>query len=149
MTPREVLASAKTILIIDWPSKDVPESLTRAGFQVIVKGGPGPEDYVANELIDGNIVTGRKGPAPDRAELVYSHRPISELPEILQLAKTLGAKTIWTQSGVSDAGVDDSKGCWVPDEDLRKMRALIQTAGLTHVSEPYIGDAARGLVPLR
>jgi hypothetical protein len=45
MNPKEILKTANTILVIDWPSKDVPESLARAGFQVIVKGGPGPGDY--------------------------------------------------------------------------------------------------------
>jgi hypothetical protein len=36
--------------VIDWPSREVPETLARAGFHVVVRGGPGPEDYLAYEL---------------------------------------------------------------------------------------------------
>jgi hypothetical protein len=36
----------QTILVIDWPSKEVPETLARAGFRVVVRGGPGPEDLL-------------------------------------------------------------------------------------------------------
>ncbi len=50
MHPRQILECAHSILVIDWPSKDVPESLARAGFHVIAKGGPGPEDYSAYEV---------------------------------------------------------------------------------------------------
>ncbi len=50
MDPRQILKCAHSILVIDWPSKDVPESLDRAGFHVIAKGGPDPEDYSAYEV---------------------------------------------------------------------------------------------------
>jgi len=42
-----VLAAARSVLVIDWPSRDVPASLTFAGFTVIVKADPGPADYAA------------------------------------------------------------------------------------------------------
>ena len=38
------------MLVVDYPSKDVPETLARGGFAVTVQGGPGPEDYVDYEL---------------------------------------------------------------------------------------------------
>jgi hypothetical protein len=40
-----VLAETRSVLVIDWPSRDVPVSLAFAGFTVFVKGGPGPADY--------------------------------------------------------------------------------------------------------
>jgi hypothetical protein len=45
VNPRETLEAVKTVLIIDWPSKEVPEMLATAGLNVVVRGGPGPEDY--------------------------------------------------------------------------------------------------------
>ncbi len=45
MNPREILQAVETVLVTDWPSRDVPEALVRAGFHVVVHGGPGPEDY--------------------------------------------------------------------------------------------------------
>src|SRR5215471_9153907 len=102
MTPsqdsKEILERCKTILVIDWPSKDVPDTLTLAGFNVVVKGGPGLEDYFAHEVKDGKLESRRTGRPPEHADVVYSYRPLSELPGIISLAKTLGAKAIWTQS---------------------------------------------------
>lgn len=39
MDPVEVLKNVRTVLVIDWPSKDVPEELALAGFHVYVQGG--------------------------------------------------------------------------------------------------------------
>jgi predicted CoA-binding protein len=145
MTPKEILKSAHTILVIDWPSKDVPEFLALAGFRVIVKGGPGPEDYSAYEVTNGKVTPRRTGRAPDHADIIYSYRPLGELPGIIAQAKLLGARTIWTQSGKSAAGTDDPKGCWLPEEDGKKARSQAQAAGLNLITQPYIADAVREL----
>lgn len=155
MNLKEIFRTVQTILVIDWPSKELPETLTRAGFHVVVRGGPGPEDYSAYELDSsrnlaqtfahdpGEVVVRHIGRAPERADLIYSYRPLSELPEIITTAKRLGAQTIWTQSGLSAAGVIDPKGCWVPEEELRLARNLVESAGLRYITGPYIGDAAQ------
>jgi predicted CoA-binding protein len=132
--------AVKTILVVDWPSREVPEGLARAGFQVVVHGGPGPEDYSAYELRNGQVVARWVGRPPEHAELIYSYRPLSELPGILAMAKSLQAKTVWTQSGVTAEGAKDPKGCWVPEPELRAARSLVESAGLHYFSEPYIGD---------
>ncbi|HZR57369.1 MAG TPA: CoA-binding protein [Terriglobales bacterium] len=108
---KEILRTAGTVLVIDWPSKDVPEALTLAGFHVIVHGGLGPENYAVHELDEGKIVIRHLGHRPESADLIYSYRPFSELQQILDTAKALHAKTIWAQSGLSAAGVNDTKGC--------------------------------------
>jgi len=143
VNPKETFKTIDTVLVIDWPTKDVPESLAMAGFHVVVRGGPGPEDYSVYALNNGEIVTRHLGRAPDQADLIYSHRPFGELPEIIATAKELHAKVIWTQSGVSAAGVNDPKGCWIPEEELRSARDLVESSGLSYVTEPYIGDVAR------
>ena len=135
----------KTILVIDWPSRDVPDTLVRAGFQVVARGGPGPTDYSAYELSDGEIVSRRTGRPPEHADLVYSYRPLSELPGIVAMASGLGAKTIWSQSGLAAAGVKDSKGCWVAEAPLRNAHTLAQSVGLHLITEPYIADAVRNI----
>jgi hypothetical protein len=145
MNPRDLLAAAHEILLVDWPSKDVPDALASAGFRVTVQGGPGPEDYFAHEWIHGLPVERRVGRPPERADLVYSYRPINELPGIIGTAKDLQAKTIWTQSGLSAPGVNDPKGCWLPDEELIQIQHLAHSAGLQHVAQPYIADLARQL----
>jgi len=147
MQPNEVLNHVKTVLVIDWPSKDVPEALTVAGFHVHVRGGPGPNDYSVYELKEGGIVERHVGRPPEHAELVYSYRPLSELPQIVATAKALRAETIWTQSGLSAAGVNDPKGFWAPEEELQSARRIVQSAGLNYVHEPYIGDEVRRVRP--
>lgn len=143
MSPQEILQAAKTILVIDWPSKDVPESLARVGFEVMLRGGPGPEDYAAYEFRDGKVVVRRTGRAPESADLIFSYLPVRELPEIIADAKKLRAKAIWTQSGRSPAGEEDPMGCWLSEDELQTARDLTRVAGIDHVAAPYIGDVAR------
>jgi predicted CoA-binding protein len=119
---KEMLKTVDTVLVIDWPNKEVPEMLALAGFRVVVRGGPGPEDYSAYELMNGEVVARHVGRSPERADLIYSFRPVSKLSEAIATAKDLHARTIWTQSGLSAAGVNDPKGCWVPEEVLRQAR---------------------------
>ena len=42
---RSILAGARSILLVDWPVRDVPNALALAGLEVFVDGGPGPEDW--------------------------------------------------------------------------------------------------------
>jgi len=147
MTASEVLKSARTILVVDFPSPDVPYALALAGFEVVVKGGPGPEDYSAYEIVDGKVETRHTGRAPHKADLVYAYRPLAEIKQIIALAKELQAKTIWTQSGLRRAGIRDPKGCWIATGDLVVARSMIQSAGLAFITEPYIADLARELWP--
>jgi predicted CoA-binding protein len=143
MNATEILRAVETVLVIDWPSKEVPELLALAGFRVVVHGGPRPEDYSAYELKNGEVAVRHVGRPPERADLIYSYRPLSELPEIIATAKKLSAKTMWTQSGLSAAGVNDLKGCWLSEEELAAARNLVESAGLNYISEPYIGDVVR------
>ena len=143
VNPLAVLKSAKTVLVIDWPSKEVPELLARAGFQVVVRRGPGPTDYAVYELKDGQVVSRHVGRRPEQADLIYSYRPLNELPDIVSAAQSVGATTIWTQSGLSAPGIRDVRGCWLPDDEFRSAQQLVQAAGLNYLCQPYIGDVVR------
>jgi predicted CoA-binding protein len=144
----EVLKNANTLLVIDWPSRDVPESLARAGLEVFVRTGPGARDYSLYQLDQGGgISIIQVGRPPDKADLIYCFRPLSELPGIIATAQRLHAKTLWMQSGFSSTHDKDPKGCWMPEEELRSARELSEAAGLIFLSEPYIGDVARKIIP--
>jgi hypothetical protein len=142
---RSILARTSSVLLIDWPSRDVPAALAAAGFAVTVKGGPGPADYTAWEAGDGEPVTRHTGRAPDHVDLVYWHRPFSELPSILAMAGRLGAKAIWRQTGLTSAGARAPDGCWSPPGESQQGRELAGAAGLAYVDDVYIVDAVRGL----
>jgi predicted CoA-binding protein len=140
------LRNARGVLVIDWPSSDVPDALVRAGHEVYVKSGPGPRDYNVRELRDGEIVARPLGEAPGHVDLVYAYRPEAELPAIVSAARQLGARALWWQSGHADAdaAVTDPRGCWVSDEQSGRIRELAESQSLGYVDDVYIGDAARG-----
>ena len=138
-----VLAETRSVLVIDWPSRDVPEALAFAGYVVFVKGGPGPADYAAWELDRGEPVSRPLGREPDRVDLVYCHRPFGELPGILALAGRLGARAFWWQTGLTSGGGKDLSGCWAPPDESRLARELAAAAGLAYIDDVYIADAVR------
>jgi predicted CoA-binding protein len=137
----ELLRQAKTVLLIDWPSRDVPDTLARSGYDVFSDEGPG-RGYTAYEM-SGDTVTTKTVRDPDRVDIVYAHRPIDELPHIIERALAMGAKAIWLQSGRDAAGDRDPRGCWLPPAESNRARELVESAGLTYVEEPYIAEAAK------
>jgi CoA binding protein len=138
-----LLAETETILLIDWPSRDVPDTLARHGFTVV--SNDGPEEYNSYRLDGDEVRVGPMGRRPERADIVYAHRPIDELPEIVETAKSVDARAVWIQSGRDDGGARDPHGCWLSPEDSTRARALVEAAGLIYVETPYIGDAVREL----
>lgn len=146
---KELFDGVETVLVIDWPNKEVPELLALAGFKVVVHGGPGPEDYSGLKVKNGRVVSRHIGYPPECAELVYSYRPLSELSQTITAAKQVRATTLWTQSGVTSDRQDDRKGCWLSDEALRSARNFVESAGLIYITEPYVGDAVRELMASR
>jgi predicted CoA-binding protein len=136
-----LLAGTRNIFLVDWPSRDVPDALARRGFTVV--SNEGPQKYHAYEVVGGEVRKRDVGRPPTRAELVYTHRPIDELPEIVATARSLGATAVWIQSGRDSSGAKDPHGCWMPQEDSRMARAIVEGAGLTYIEAPYIAEAVR------
>jgi predicted CoA-binding protein len=128
MVPQDLLRDARTILLIDWPTRDVPDTLARAGYEVVAAEGPGPDDFTAYDLDVDVVVPRRAGRPPTHAEIVYSHRPTDELPDIVALARQIGAKVIW---------------CETPSAEARR---IVESAGLIYADAP-ITEAVRLLRP--
>ena len=147
--PMQVLRGARIVLVIDWPSRDVPESLTAAGFEVHVSGGPEPDNYSRYTLEKGEYVVTKTGKPPERADLVYSHRPMEDLESVVEMAQQIGASTVWMHSGLGPDGSKDPRGCWMPLAELAEARRIVESAGLAFIAEPYIGDAAREVAASR
>lgn len=141
----QILRSADSVLLVDWPSRDVPETLVRAGYQVFVKGGPGPDDYTAQELRGEEVLARPVGRPPEHADLVYSCRPSEELPDVTAIARQVGATAVWYQSGRDSAGAPDPRGFSMTWVESQVARAIVESAGLTYVQGPYIADTVRRL----
>jgi len=138
-----ILRETGSILLVDWPSKDVPETLARAGYTVLVQGGPQPDNYSVYEVRNGEVVSRRTGRAPAAVDLVYSYRPVEELPGIAAMAQRLGAGAVWLQSGVASDGTKAPDGCWMDQASSRAARAVVESAGLAYIEAPYIADEVR------
>jgi len=132
----KVLAGTKIVLLVDWPSRDVPDTLARSGFTVV--SNDGPDEYNAYEVQGGEVRVRSVGQLPRRADLVYTHRPVDELTEIVDTAKALGAKAVWIQSGRDKTGAKDPRGCWLSQGESGKARTIVEGAGLTYIEAPYV-----------
>jgi|SRR5947208_3515065 len=127
-----LLSETKTVVLIDWPSREVPDTLARHGFTVI--SDEGPETYAAYEAHADDVRRRSVDGLPQSAEIVYAYRPIDELPDIVETATTVGATAVWL----------DSAGDLAP-ADAARAREIVEGAGLVFVTEPSILDAARTL----
>jgi len=124
-TTEQILRSAKTILLVDWPEQRVPRALLNAGFSVF---GYSPEGYsvasIADEKpgkADGHTVfqpgkEGEKsflvfestGERPSSVDIVNVYRPEAEHAAILEKqVLTTGARVMWLQPPATSAAVKD------------------------------------------
>ena len=140
-----ILRRVGSVLVVDWPTKDLPETLAGAGYVVFVKGGPGPDDYVEYSVRDDSAVKRQPIGRPERVDLVHVYRPIDELPGFVTLALELGATTVWVLSGLASDGTRDPTGCWLPPDASAAARQLVETAGLVYLDHPYIADVVRAV----
>jgi len=145
---RDLLSTSTSVLLVDWPGRDVPDTLARHGFSVISHDGPGATEYNAYRVIEGDVQVRPTDGPPDRVDIVYSHRPIDELAVIVDRALSLNARAIWVQSGVAQNGVKDPRGCWRPPDESARARQMVENAELLYVESPYIADAVREVVEL-
>ena len=73
-----VLGETRSVLLVDWPSRDVPDTLACHGFTVVSADGPGESDYSAYEYEAGDSVRVRGGGRrPERADLVYARAAVA------------------------------------------------------------------------
>jgi predicted CoA-binding protein len=121
----DLLRDATTVVLIDYPGREVPTAIVRAGYTVVSKEGPEPDDYCEHVVEGDDVVLRKVGKPPASADIVYSHRPDDELPGIVQLAQQVGARAVWCETGSAGS------------------RALVEAAGLVYVDAPKIADAAR------
>lgn len=137
---RRILEGASSVLVLGEASADVPDTLARAGFNVIVKTGE--REYAARELA-GDEIAEHRVEIPAKLDLVYVHGSVQDLTAILMIARSLGAEALWFQSGRTEGGASDPKGCWLPQDEASQARQSVEAAGLAYLDDVYIADAVR------
>jgi len=116
--PIEILRSAKTILLVDWPDQRVPRALLNAGFAVF---GFTPNGYARAALVDklpegqngfaprnsdekGHLVFNKLDKAPGSVDIVCIYRPEAEHAAIIEnRVVPLKAKAVWLQAPITSA----------------------------------------------
>ncbi|HEX3251984.1 MAG TPA: CoA-binding protein [Pyrinomonadaceae bacterium] len=114
---KQVLRSAKSILLVDWASPAVPRSLVQAGFTVFC-ASPGrysvvelvsesPNGIDSNDIIQpkenekGYLVFRRLTEVPSHVDIVNVFRPENEHEGIFaKHVVPLGAKVLWLQPSI-------------------------------------------------
>jgi hypothetical protein len=120
-TTSEVLASTSSVLLIDYPGRVVPEAFARAGYETRAHEGPGDDEYYAYAAKGGEIERTHIAKPPVHVDLVFTYRPIDELPAIVAFAKELGARAVW----FAEANPDQA-------------RKIVEDAGFLFVGEPDV-----------
>jgi len=117
--PLQILKSAKSILLIDWPHPEVPRALLNAGFAVF---GYSPNGYSMAQLVTelppgfdekksfpsrnkeekGYLIFQKLDHMPDAVDIVNVYRPEEELPGIItNRVLPAGAKVLWLHPPVT------------------------------------------------
>ena len=133
-TPDEILRSARHVVVKDYPGAEIPDALTRAGLAVTLYDGPTENDVVVSELSGEEILHRPVGGYPDRADVLFVYRPISEVDAIIIEAQRLGAHTVWRHPAPGST-----------DTDSVEWRRRIEGAGLVYVDAPAINEVASRL----
>ena len=139
------------MLIVDWPSQDVPRELIAAGFDVFsanlaagtasrysIGERSAPQDTDGVEVLppqrDGDppLIISRLDAIPDHVDVVALYRPAEEHARIAQRAVDLGARMVWVQLG---ALADDA-------------RRIAASAYIAVIENTSIEDAIHSLVAL-
>ena len=117
LDPRQILESAKSILLVDWASPAIPRALVEAGFTVFCASPgrysvvellpelPGEIDskdiVAAEENENGYLVFRRLNYGPSHVDIVNVYRPEDEHEGIVaNYVVPLGAKVLWLQPSI-------------------------------------------------
>ena len=141
----EILAAAKTILVVDWVLPEIPEVIAALDANVHAKIGPSDDDWARLEPTDGGFEVVPAAP-PDRADLLHLDWTLG-FDEFVGVARSLDVRTFWYHSARTRPPVPaDNRGCWVPRRQSTRQRARVEASGMAYIDDVYIVDVARRLL---
>jgi uncharacterized protein YndB with AHSA1/START domain len=138
-----LLRDARRIVLVSFIGSEVPDALLEAGFDVFAKVGPQPDAW-AHCRRAGVEFSFDRCATPNDIDLV--HLDVPAFDEYLEVARALGAKTLWFHSArTCPPEPHDDRGCWLPASQSARQRDAALAAGLEYVDDRYIADVARTL----
>lgn len=142
-SPGDVLAAARSILLVSFIGPEVPVVLASAGFDVVARTGPAPGDWASCRAVGDELVTSPLSQPPDHVDLV--HLDIDHaFDEYVEMAARLGATTVWYHSArTRPPQPADNRGTWIPAPQSARQRQIVEASGMTYIDAHYIADVAR------
>ncbi len=140
-----VLRDARRVLLVSYIGEEVPRALLHAGLDVLVKSGPGADQWAVAQ-VDGEVIEfdARSTPVTP-VDIVHLDVP-TLFDEYLDVAVQLEASTYWVHSARTRPPLPhDDRGTWFPDDVSVTQRKVVEARGLIYVDNVYIADAARGV----
>jgi CoA binding protein len=139
--PRDVLKEAKVVLLVDWPTPELPRILLKSGFKVFCYS---PNGYTRAEIVaeyphdvnqknifppkdKGGFLVFRQLAAPPPAiDIANVYRPEQEHAGIVtNVLLALGTKCVWLQPPVTSAKTRDlaekNKLTFIEGHDIAKV----------------------------
>lgn len=123
------LQRGSRVVLVDWPSEDVPRALLAAGCEVMSINALRGTASGYSVAESGELAITPLEAMPESADVVCLYRPQPEHRAIAERAAALGAPTLWVQSGRLS---DDA-------------RPVAEAAGMAVVEDVSIAEAARAL----
>jgi uncharacterized protein YndB with AHSA1/START domain len=141
----DLLRRASRVLLVSFIGEEVPRALVDAGLEVIVKSGPGRDQWSVAHL-DGDALEFSPRTTPiSPVDIV--HLDVAGLfDEYLDVAVDLGASLYWVHSARTQPPLPhDDRGTWLPDDVSISQRASATGRGLAYIDDVYIVDAAKAM----
>jgi uncharacterized protein YndB with AHSA1/START domain len=140
---RAALASAQSVLLVDWIGPATPRTIARLAPVTYGKIGPAEDDWALVEPSDeGDGFRATRGPKPQHADLLHLDWTLG-FDEFVAVAVELGVKTFWYHSGrTRPPAPADNRGVWVPSRQSARQRATVEALGMTYIDDHYILDVA-------
>jgi hypothetical protein len=143
---RAALASAQSVLLVDWLGPETPRTISRLVPVTYGKVGPADDDWALVEPQDGGDgFRTTRCPRPDHADLLHLDWTLG-FDEFVGVAAELGVKTFWYHSGrTRPPAPADDRGVWVPARQSARQRATVEALGMTYIDDHHLLDVAAAL----
>lgn len=143
---RSALASAQSVLLVDWLDAATPRTIARLAPVTYGKVGPADHDWAMIEpRDDGAGFRSERCPKPEHVDLLHLDWTLG-FTELVEVAAQLGVKTFWYHSGrTRPPAPADTRGVWLPARQSARQRATVEALGMAYIDDHFILDVATAI----
>ncbi len=140
-----LLRRAHRVLLVSYIGEEVPRALLQAGLDVLVKSGPGTDQWAIAQL-DGDALAFDQRTTPvTPSTSCTSTSAVSSTSTSTSPSSSARPCTGSTPARTQPPLPHDNRGTWIPDDVSINQRAAVEDRGLAYVDNVYIADAAKAI----